>query len=54
VDLDQIHDDEEYNTFLEETKKGGLGDLESGSECLMSELLDFDFEEADECDDTTE
>ncbi len=35
-------------------KTGGLGDLESGSECLMSELLNFEFEDGDECADNTE
>jgi hypothetical protein len=40
---------------VRETKKtGGLGDLESGSECLMSELLNFEFEDGEECSDNTE
>lgn len=38
----------------EAKKTGGLGDLESGSECLMSELLNFEFEDGDECADNTE
>lgn len=33
---------------------GGLGDLETGSEKIMSEMLGFDLDDQDECDLTTE
>ena len=37
-----------------ERKDRGLADLETGSECYLSEMLDFDFEEGDEGEETSE
>ena len=38
---------------IHENKGKGLGDIETGSACYMSEMLDFDFE-AEEADEIAE
>ena len=35
-------------------KDRGLADLEVGSECYMTDMLDFEFDDGEECDETTE
>lgn len=35
-------------------KDRGLADLEVGSECYLSDMLDFEFDDGEECDETTE
>ncbi len=37
-----------------ESKDRGLADLEVGSACYMSEMLNFNFEEYDDCDELKE
>lgn len=39
---------------MTDKKDRGLADLEVGSECYMSEMLDFEFDDGEECDETTE
>ena len=39
---------------MEDTKGKGLAGIEVGSEFYMSEMLDFDFDEGEEADETTE
>ena len=31
-----------------------MADLEVGSECYMTDMLDFEFDDGEECDETTE
>lgn len=61
VNLEEIEDDEEeeeeksaargsLNLFVQENKGRGLADLETGSEVYLSEMLDFEFEDYEECD----
>jgi hypothetical protein len=49
-------EEEKYEDLEQHTeqKAGGLGDLETGSEKIMSEMLGFDLDDQDECDMTTE
>ena len=37
-----------------ESKGRGLADIETGSECYMSEMLDFEYDDGEEADETTE
>lgn len=39
---------------LTDKKDRGLADLEVGSECYMTDMLDFEFDDGEECDETTE
>ena len=38
-----VQEDFEGAFLLQEKKAKGLGDYETGSECLMSDMLDFDY-----------
>jgi hypothetical protein len=47
--LADLHDDYDLQDFkIPERKDKGLGDYETGSECLMSDMLDFDYDDGDE------
>jgi hypothetical protein len=45
--LSEVQEDFD-GAFLQEKKAKGLGDYETGSECLMSDMLDFDYDDGDE------
>jgi hypothetical protein len=46
--LSEVQEDFEGTFQLQEKKAKGLGDYETGSECLMSDMLDFDYDDGDE------
>jgi len=47
--LAEVHEDYDMQDFkIPERKDKGLGDYETGSECLMSDMLDFDYDDGDE------
>lgn len=49
--LREIQEEYDVRDFkIPESKDKGLGDYETGSECLMSDMLDFDYEDADDVD----
>ena len=50
--LKEIKEDFDANDFkIPQSKDKGLGDYETGSECLMSDMLEFDYEDADDVGD---
>ena len=56
--MDKV-EEEEYNAgeklfHVGESKDRGLADLEVGSACYMSEMLNFNFEEYDDCEEMKE
>jgi hypothetical protein len=47
--MKEIKEDFDANDFkIPVSKDKGLGDYETGSECLMSDMLEFDYEDADD------
>jgi len=52
--LEEDFDTRNFGKIEREGGGGGLGDLETGSEKIMSEMLGFDLDDQDECDLTTE
>lgn len=47
--MKEIKEDFDANDFkMPVSKDKGLGDYETGSECLMSDMLEFDYEDADD------
>lgn len=46
--LNEVQEDFEGAFLLQEKKAKGLGDYETGSECLMSDMLDFDYDDGEE------
>lgn len=50
--MKEIKEDYDANDFkIPVSKDKGLGDYETGSECLMSDMLEFDYEDADDAGD---
>jgi hypothetical protein len=50
--MKEIKEDFDANDFkIPVSKDKGLGDYETGSECLMSDMLEFDYEDADDVGD---
>ena len=50
--MKEIKEDFDANDFkIPVSKDKGLGDYETGSECLMSDMLEFDYEDADDAGD---
>ena len=43
-----------YCSKLGDKKGAGLAGIETGSECYMSEMLDFEYDDGEEADETTE
>ena len=57
VEMDQVEEDPvggDRIFHVGESKDRGLADLEVGSACYMSEMLNFNFEEYDDCEETKE
>ena len=57
--MDKVEEDETMNTgekifHVGESKDRGLADLEVGSACYLSEMLNFNFEEYDDCEEMKE
>ena len=46
--LSEVQEDFESAFQMVEKKAKGLGDYETGSECLMSDMLEFDYDDGDE------
>lgn len=50
--MKEVREDYDVRDFqIPVSKDKGLGDYETGSECLMSDMLDFDYEENDDIND---
>ncbi len=57
--MDKVEEDEQYNGAeklfkVGESKDRGLADLEVGSACYLSEMLNFNFDEYDDCEEVKE
>ena len=57
--MDKVEEEDIYNQGekifqVGESKDRGLADLEVGSACYLSEMLNFNFEEYDDCEEMKE